>query len=238
MPIDFGYWSGVLGMEQFAKVFGTYNASEDNYHIPSSWKSAGSGLPMAGLAMGALLSGFVGRPLGRVRTLQLSYVIALVGVVIQSTAVTSYWQITVGRIITAVALGILANTVPAYLAEVAPLSVCGTLVNFYQFSIGVGAVLVATCNWGLYQRTDQWAYRTPIILQAVLPLVFLAGSFFMPESPRWLLGIGKADEARRELERLRPRADRDIIDQEIQLIAAAEEENKALSHGTWLDCFR
>lgn len=214
-------------MDQFAKDFGIHHESSDSYSIPSSWKSAGSGLPTAGLAVGSMLSGILGRRLGRIRALQVSYVAAVIRIIIQSAAMHSFWQLTIGRLITSIALGILANTDPVYLAEVSPISIRGTLVNFYQFSIGVGAVLVGTCNWGLYERTDQWAYRIVIILQALLPCIFLPGSFFIPESPRWLLGKGRLDEARAELKRLRPKTDQHLIDQEIDLIAAAEEENNS-----------
>lgn len=225
-------------MDQFAKDFGIYHESSDSYSIPSSWKSAGSGLPTAGLAVGSMLSGILGRRLGRIRALQVSYVAAVIGIIIQSAAMHSFWQLTIGRLVTSIALGILANTVPVYLAEVSPISIRGTLVNFYQFSIGVGAVLVGTCNWGLYERTDQWAYRIVIILQALLPCIFLAGSFFIPESPRWLLGNGRLDEARAELKRLRPKTDQHLIDQEIDLIAAAEEENNSQLQGSWANCFK
>jgi MFS family permease len=230
----------MLGLPKFKEDFGVWDDQLGAYTIPSSWQSVGSGTPVAGLAFGAVLSGFIGNRLGRILILKISTVVCLIGIVIQAAAISSYWQITVGRIVTALALGLLANTVPMFLAEMAPLSIRGTMVNCYQFSMGVGAVLINTATWGVHTRTDQWAYRTSILLQAVIPIFFFAACFFLPESPRWLLSKGRLDEAREVLVQLRTGAGAtaEDIDLEIQLMRAAEDENKAQFGSSWLDCFR
>ncbi|KAH8884126.1 putative transporter [Thozetella sp. PMI_491] len=236
--IDYNYWSGLLGMDKFKKDFGVYSPESDSYILPASWQSAGSGAPIAGLACGALISGFVGNAIGRVKTFQFSSVISVIGIIIQSSAMTSYWQIVVGRVINSLALGVLANTVPAYQAECAPSKVRGTLINCYQFSLGVGAVLVNTANWGMNTRDDQWAYRMVIVLQLIVPAVLLTGSFFVPESPRWLVGKGRSAEALEVLEFLRKGTPRDLVEHEVQLLSAAEEENRSHFSNSWFECFK
>jgi MFS transporter, SP family, sugar:H+ symporter len=209
----------MLGMAQFKKDFGVYDPSTGSYILPTSWQSAGSGPPMAGLAFGALLSG-------------------LVGILIQATSRHSYWQIVAGRIVNSLALGVISNTVPAYQAECAPSRIRGTLVNFYQFSLGVGATLVNTANWGMHDRTDQWAYRMVIILQFIVPIVLGIGSLFIPESPRWLVGHGRDADAKVVLKWLRRGTADELVDQEVQLLVAAEEENKQHFSNSWIECFR
>lgn len=230
----------MLGLPKFKEDFGVWDEQLGEYTIPSSWQSAGSGAPIAGLAFGAIASGFVGNRLGRVKVLKISTVICLVGIAIQSAAISSYWQIAVGRVVTALALGLLANTVPMFLAEMAPLKIRGTMVNCYQFSIGVGAVLINTATWGMHTRTDQWAYRLTIILQAVIPIFFLVACFWLPESPRWLQSKGRSEEARQILTMLRAGtgASAEDIDFELQLIEASESDNKAQFGSSWMDCFR
>ncbi|OQE14752.1 hypothetical protein PENSTE_c033G09459 [Penicillium steckii] len=236
--IDYGYWSGMLDIAQFLKDFGVYNAETDSYYLPSSWQSVGSGPPMAGLAVGSLLAGAVGKRLGRIKTFRLASVISVVGIVIQSTAMHSYWQVTVGRIVTTLALGILANAIPAYLAEISPLSIRGTLINCYQFFVSVGAILVTTINWAMYQRTDQWAYRLVFVIQVVVPAFYIVGSYFVPESPRWLIGRGRIAEAERELQTLRKSSRSEMISHEIQMIMEAEEENQRQFNSSWIECIR
>jgi SP family sugar:H+ symporter-like MFS transporter len=228
----------MLGMSQFQKDFGVFNPETAKWAIPSTWQSVGSGPPTAGVAVGCLIAGAVGNWLGRLNTFRLASTISILGVLIEATAISSYWQIVAGRIIVGLSLGILANVTPAYLAEVAPLSIRGTIINAYQFSIGAGAVLVNTANWGMHGRTDQWAYRLSILSQFLIPTILIPYSFFVPESPRWLIGKGRTDEALKALVHLRTNTSREVIEQEAQLMAAQENENKQTFGGTWADCFK
>ena len=93
-------------------------------------------------------------------------------------------------------------------------------------------------NWGMYQRPDQWAYRLVFIIQIFVPLTYISGSFFIPESPRWLVGQGRYAEAKMELEVLRKTTSDELLGREIELIIAAEEENKAQFGISWSECFR
>ncbi|GKT41341.1 high-affinity fructose transporter ght6 [Colletotrichum spaethianum] len=149
---DYGFWSGILGMKEFEKAFGVFDSETNSWAMPSTWQSIGSAPPTAGLAIGALISGFVGSKFGRLNTFRGSSIVSIVGILIQSATIDSYWQIVAGQIINSMALGVLANPIPAYLAEVAPLSIRGTLVNCYHFIIGVGAVLINTCKWSMHER--------------------------------------------------------------------------------------
>lgn len=63
--LDYGFWSVMLGMAEFKKAFGVYDDETNSYTIPSTWQSVGSAPPTVGLAIGALISGFVGRKYGR-----------------------------------------------------------------------------------------------------------------------------------------------------------------------------
>ncbi|RDW59301.1 sugar porter family MFS transporter [Aspergillus mulundensis] len=237
--MDYNYWSGFLGMAQFAKDFGVYNEVTDEWYIPSTWQSAATGTPTAGLALGALVSGVIGNRIGRVKTFLVSAVIGVVGILIQACSFGSYWQFMVGRIVNAVSLGIVCNVVPAYQSECAPFKIRGSLINTYQFSLLVGGTLIQTANWGLHERTDQWAYRVVILLQFIVPIVLLIGAFVLPESPRWLVGKGRRDDAAKVLHLLRRGTPHDLIEQEADLLYLSEQEQQAL-HGSvsWLDCFK
>ncbi|EMC94423.1 hypothetical protein BAUCODRAFT_35650 [Baudoinia panamericana UAMH 10762] len=99
--------------------------------------------------------------------------------------------------------------------------------------------MAATACWGLYERTDQWAYRIILIIQFLIPIVMIVGGFILPESPRWLVRQGRAEEARKVLLLLRKDQQPADVDAEIAHLAAAEEQQKMFSaESTWLDCFK
>ncbi|KAL4733205.1 general substrate transporter [Aspergillus similis] len=237
--MDYNYWSGFLGMKQFKKDFGVYDNATGEWYIPSTLQSVATGTPTAGLAMGAIVSGFIGNRIGRVKTFFVSGVIGLIGILIQACTIGSYWQLMVGRIVNAVSLGIVCNVVPAYQSECAPVKMRGSLINIYQFSLLAGGTLIQAANWGLNKRSDQWAYRVVIILQFIVPVLLLVGSYILPESPRWLVGKGRRDDACKVLHLLRKGTPPDLIEKEADLLMLAEQVQQTL-HGSssWSDCFR
>jgi SP family sugar:H+ symporter-like MFS transporter len=107
--VDNAYWGGLLGLSTFAKDFGEFDPLTGTYIIPTVWQSVGSGTPIAGIALGCLLSAPLSERLGRKKTFIILAVISVIGVLIQATAMTSYWQIIAGRIINSISMGIICK---------------------------------------------------------------------------------------------------------------------------------
>lgn len=96
-----------------------------------------------------------------------------------------------------------------------------------------------TANWGLHERDDQWAYRAVLILQFIVPLILIVGSFVLPESPRWLMGKGRKEDCLRVLRLLRRGTPDEVIQREVYLLDKAEEEQRTFNAASsWMDCFR
>lgn len=256
------YWSGFLGMPRFLKDFGVWDDTTQAYavsskaihghvdgsrarlingiQIPAPWQSAGTGAPIAGTAVGCLMSGLIGNKLGRIRCFFLAAAIAVVGILIQVTSFGDFWQLMAGRIINALSMGLICNVVPTYQSEIAPAKIRGAMVNFYQFWQLVGALMACTANWGFQYRDDQWAYRCTLVIQFIIPIVLVSAGLVLPESPRWLVEKGRKDQARKVLTFLRGKsALPSMIEEELDLLIRAEAEQREFHSATsWLDCFR
>ena len=100
-------------------------------------------------------------------------------------------------------------------------------------------MLAAIINYATYNRIDQWAYRTVILVQIGIPVILLIGAFIVPESPRTLLVKNKPEEAAKVLQWLRKGTSERLVAEEIKLMGEAIEEQSAMHYAaTYADCFR
>jgi MFS family permease len=54
------------------------------------------------------------------------------------------------------------------------------------------------CGWvtfGTRVIPSDWSWRIPVLLQILLPLAALPGFLMAPESPRWLISVGRVEDA-------------------------------------------
>jgi SP family general alpha glucoside:H+ symporter-like MFS transporter len=71
------------------------------------------------------------------------------------------------------------------------------------------------------------------------PVPLMAGIFFAPESPWWLVRHGKLDQARRSLARLSSNKDSQNIDETLDMMRHTTALEKEITTGaSYLDCFR
>ncbi|OGX91813.1 hypothetical protein BEN49_04190 [Hymenobacter coccineus] len=125
------------------------------------------------------------------------------------------------RLAGGLAIGVASLLVPLYLAEIAPARIRGRLVTLNQLAIVTGILLAYVTSYYLAGRGPD-AWRWMFATAAVPSLLFLLALVLVPESPRWLLGRGRAPEALRTLTRLNGLAAAATEAAEIQAALAAE----------------
>ncbi len=170
---------------------------------------------LIGCLVGALIAGALSDRFGRKKLLLCSgllFAVTSVGNALAGTfAVFVAWRMFGG-----VAIGLASNLSPMYIAEVAPAETRGKLVSINQLTIVIGILAAQLVNWLLVidlpkgATTEfilnswygQQGWRWMFGLTAVPAVLFFAGMFLVPESPRWLAKNGKPERARTILRRI------------------------------------
>lgn len=174
---------------------------------------------LAGSILGSVVAGMLADRLGRRRMMIGSGLIfvASVGVIFMSQ---SLLPLLIGRLLQGASGGLIAVVVPLYLAECLSPEARGRGTALFQLMLTVGIVLAAVVG-SYYTGSAEYAISVAggdqakmvaaadhawrgMFLAVIYPgLIFLLGSFFLPESPRWLVSRGRVDEARDSLHRIR-----------------------------------
>ncbi|XP_049823769.1 facilitated trehalose transporter Tret1 isoform X1 [Aethina tumida] len=105
---------------------------------------------------------------------------------------------------------------PMYIAEVADQKIRGFLSSLIYLMMLFGIITI-------YSVTPYVPFVVPSIIAGVLLITELVLFPFMPESPYYLLYIGKREEAKRSLEKLRPNSN---VEYELDEIEAAIKRQK------------
>ena len=214
----FGYDTGVIsGALIFIKrEFGLTTAAEE---------IVVSGV-LLGATIGAIIGGKAADFFGRRRVLLVTAAIFGIGALTSAIAPSPAILI-VSRVVLGLAIGLASTNVPVYLSEVAPARARGWVVSLFQLAVTIGIVIAYLTDYA-FAGMEGWRWMLGL---AVVPaLVFGAGMFFLPETPRWLIRGGQHEGAHRVLIRIRELADVDVEIEEIKASLAQQTES-----GRWVD---
>lgn len=115
----------------------------------------------------------------------------------------TYAQILVGRLLTGLGVGATSGLVPVIQAEQCPPRWRGLVTGSFQWAVTMGIWGVSMCSWQMQMRQGDISWRITTSLQMVWAALLLVVFVLSPESPRFLGKIGKWEESRRNLSKLR-----------------------------------
>ena len=173
------------------------------FHLAAGGIGWAAGCALIGCIIGCALAGTVADHLGKKKGLALCagcFALSSAGIFLTN----SLPQFVVWRVIGGLGIGAASVISPNYIAEIAPTRVRGRCVTLYQLGIVVGILAAVFVNMLIQQLGDEawnisfgWRW---MFFAGIVP-AFLFGGVIVPavESPRWLMKMGRREEAMRVL---------------------------------------
>ncbi|KAI1654537.1 general substrate transporter [Daldinia decipiens] len=219
---DQGMMSGVNNSKDYIDLMGLgyVDPDTDEPIITDSLLQGGIvSVYYLGTLFGCLGGGWVGDKIGRIKTIALGSVWAVIGASLQCSAMNHSWMIC-ARAVNGIGTGILNAIVPVWATETAEHTSRGQFIAI-EFTLNIFGVVVAYwLEFGLSfidNGNSAFRWRFPIAFQIIPLLVLLGAVWFFPESPRWLAKVGRVEEARFILHRLRGSTGEDLQRAESEL---------------------
>jgi sugar porter (SP) family MFS transporter len=160
-------------------------------------------------------------------------VIALMGLSLE--------MVIVGKMVFGLGIGFAMHSAPVYISEISPPAVRGLLVSLKEAMIVVGMVVG---NFTGFVFNGHEGFRYIFATGGVLAVVFGVGTFFLPDSARWLVlrdlkQKGEiSDEAKTSLMKLRGAENIEEVEGEISEISNSVSGVKTSSYAALLNCKR
>ncbi|KAK9505686.1 hypothetical protein O3M35_009679 [Rhynocoris fuscipes] len=196
-------------------------------HITNSESSWIAAAHEVGHFVSPLPAGYALVALGRTKCILVGAIIACIGWVLVLLA-KSVTVLYISRFLFGLSMGIIFTTVPLYIAEVSPASSRGALSTLFQGMLYLGHLI--EFSTGPFVQYDTLGY-----VSIAIALFWLLSTFFLVETPQYLISVNKRDEAKKTLTWLLGTNDHDTIHSEIYRL---EEMCDTSSNGNrWRELF-
>ncbi|MCK8615450.1 sugar porter family MFS transporter [Gordonia sp. C13] len=189
-------------------VNGAVDSIESNFGLGKLMTGFAVAIALLGCALGAWFAGRLADVWGRKRVMLLGsalFIISAIG--------TAYTQtipdLLLWRVLGGIGIGIASVIAPAYISEIAPARYRGALASMQQLAIttGIFAALLSDAvlanSAGSAANTLWWgleAWRWMFLVGVVPAIVYGVLALLIPESPRYLVGRNRDEEAARILQ--------------------------------------
>lgn len=230
---DTGTISGFVRQTDFIRRFGSTRADGTTY-----LSDVRTGLMVSifniGCAIGGIVLSKLGDMYGRKIGLMTVVVIYSIGIIIQIASIDKWYQYFIGRIISGLGVGGITVLAPMLISEVSPKQLRGTLVSCYQLMITFGIFLGYCTNFGTKNYSNSVQWRVPLGLCFAWSIFMIVGMTFVPESPRYLVEVGKIEEAKRSLARAnKTTEDSPLVTLEMENYQSSIEAERLAGSASW-----
>jgi MFS family permease len=175
---------------------------KDTLHLSTQQASSAGTWYLLGAVAGALTFGYLTDRFGRKKLFMVTLGIYLIFTV--STAFAwNFWSFAIFRVLAGSGIGGEYAAINSAIDELIPARVRGRVDLAINGSWWIGTAGAAFMSYELLTHVrESVGWRLGFGLGAILALAILAIRRFIPESPRWLLTHGRADEAEQVVEQI------------------------------------
>lgn len=234
-----GMSQGVMGAVNVAPEYGLRMgfANEHGHVINPSLQGGIVSTYYAGSLLGAFWAGHLSDKYGRIKGVWMALFWCTLGVILQASAVNLAHML-VARLCAGCGVAFIIVIAPAWTAELSPAAHRGKMIALTFLANFSGIALSAWIGFGTsFTEMGGGAFRWRFCFASqAIPLVFLLiGSLLMPESPRWLIKVGRNDEAFEIITKIRGNDDPEHPDvqreyREIVAVMEMEKESESSSY--------
>jgi MFS family permease len=191
---------------------------------------------LLGSVISTLFAGLLADLLGRKKLMAVSGLLFVASIPMIALA-HGYGALVFGRLLQGISAGLIGVVVPLYLAECLGAAQRGKGTGMFQWLLTLGIVVAAVIGYWFSLRVaaieklnepaklfafKDTAWRSIFWVSLPPGLLFVLGSLFVAESPRWLFRRGRTDAARAALLRSRTNEQAEVELKEMADAAAAE----------------
>ncbi|KAJ7739994.1 general substrate transporter [Mycena maculata] len=189
----------------------------------------------------ALGSAYLSDYLGRRISMRIGAFIYVIASIIQMFA-TDFATLMVGRMIQGLGTGILSTTVPIYQCEIAPANRRGMFISLESLWMNAGYALSSWIGYAFFfDKPAEGSWRGPYAVQLLISLILFVGTFYLPETARWLIQNGFKTEGLWTLADLHAKGD--VTDESVnrtyyEIVDTLELEKRNGVTAPWRDLFK
>ena len=170
---------------------------KDTLHLSTQQSSSLGTWYLLGAVGGALFFGYLTDRLGRKKLFMVTLGVYLVFTVLSGLA-WNFWSLSIFRILAGAGIGGEYAAINSAIDELIPARVRGRVALAINGSWWFGTALAAFLSYEFLSHIrESVSWRLGFLIGAILALGILTIRRLIPESPRWLLTHGRADEAER-----------------------------------------
>ena len=191
-----------------AVINGANTAIATTFDLDSAVMAFVVSIALIGSAVGAWFAGQLSDMFGRRRVMLIAAVLFAVSAVGTAFPPSVEWLM-LWRLVGGAGIGVASVVAPMYIAEIAPAALRGRLGSLQQLAIVLGIFATGLTNYLIVRwagsSTSEWlfgieAWQWMFLIELFPAVIYFLLALRLPESPRYLVEIGRPEEAQAVLE--------------------------------------